>query len=72
LKFAGSRRFDAARLKTFARLERRLGVDAGLVDAAAAVVQLTVEHWPRFAEILASNTALRTGIESSIAERTDR
>lgn len=69
LKFAGSRRFETARLATFTRLERRLGADAGLADEAATVVTRTVEQWPHFGGILAGNQPLYADISDSISAR---
>ncbi|MGI9000233.1 MAG: type II toxin-antitoxin system HipA family toxin [Pseudonocardia sp.] len=69
MKFAGSRRFETVWLGTFDRLERRLGVEAGLADEAATVVARVVEQWPRFADTLDGNPELQAAIASSITDR---
>lgn len=69
LKFAGSRRFESVRLGLFTRLERRLGVAAGLADEASVVVAHVIDQWRRFAGVLAGNPQLLADITSSITMR---
>ncbi|MDQ2707099.1 MAG: type II toxin-antitoxin system HipA family toxin [Actinomycetota bacterium] len=69
LKMTGSRRFSDVRLRTFTRLEQRLAAEVGLAETADDTAARTVEQWPRFADLLAHNDALRADIESSIMER---
>jgi serine/threonine-protein kinase HipA len=69
LKFAGSRRFEAVRLASLAQLERRLKVDAGLVEVGATVVARVLDQWHRVADVLADNPSLMADISASITER---
>lgn len=69
LKFAGSRSFERFRLGAFDRLERRLGIEAGLGDVAREVVMRVAEHWPGESTALAGNADLRGDISRSIEER---
>lgn len=67
LKFGGSKRLRRVSLDTFTRLERKLGAQgADLADCAAEVVRLVRENWPRFAEYVNPNRALRESISESI------
>lgn len=70
LKFAGSRRFDAVRLASLARLERRLGAaDAGLADEGDDVVERVLDNWSRVGDVLSGNRDLRADIAASIVAR---
>jgi serine/threonine-protein kinase HipA len=68
LRFGGTMTFDRIRLTMFTRLEQRLGVPgAGLADVAADVIQRVREHWPRHADELGDDPALRDAVSASIA-----
>jgi serine/threonine-protein kinase HipA len=74
LKFCGTKRFEAVRLKSFtlleARLDHRFGTTGGaLTDVVAETVQRVVESWPEARETLAGNPRLADGVASWISQR---
>jgi kanamycin kinase len=60
LKLRGSRRFRSVSLASFAWLERRLGVRAGLVDEVADLVDRVSRSWPDHAASLGATTRCAT------------
>jgi serine/threonine-protein kinase HipA len=70
LKFGGTKIFEWISVRTFERLQQKLGATtAELPDCVAETVRRTREEWPRFAEILSGNAALRRGVTDSIEAR---
>lgn len=69
MKFAGMRRFDSVRLSAFSRLERRLGITAGLADEAEGVIRRVLEVAPQALDPLAGNPGLKADVAASIVER---
>jgi serine/threonine-protein kinase HipA len=70
LKFGGSRLFSRVTLRLFSRLERRLGVTAGLPDHAADTVRRALDAWPQVEEILRGNPGLCREVGEGIRSRT--
>lgn len=67
LKFGGSKDFHRVSLRTFRRLQDRLGVrDIDLAECAAATVERTLAEWPRNANILDRRPHLQEAINKSI------
>lgn len=69
LRFGGSKRFDAVRLSTFARLDQKIGAKADLADIARTIVDRVVQEWPRAAALLEEHPELCRRIESHIRQR---
>lgn len=70
LKFGGTRRFHEIGIRTFERLERRLGVPtAGLADHVREVVAQVNEHWPAHRHSLAASPAVLGTVDDSIVAR---
>lgn len=70
LKFGGTKQFDRIDLRTFERLEHKLGaVQADLPGCVAETVTRTLVEWPRFESVLSDNPVLRKEISESIHAR---
>lgn len=69
LKIGGSKRFEAVRRATFARLDERLGAKAELATVAETVVARVREEWPRAAELLRGRPELCGRIERCVKAR---
>ncbi|GAA3441697.1 type II toxin-antitoxin system HipA family toxin [Planomonospora venezuelensis] len=70
LKLAGSRRFDTVTVRTFERLERRLGAaGAGLGDIVVDLVERVRQAWPECAGLLAGTPDIRKFVTASIEAR---
>ncbi|MFD0772764.1 type II toxin-antitoxin system HipA family toxin [Streptomonospora algeriensis] len=71
MKFAGSRRFGDVTVRSFDRLEKRLGAEgAGLGDAAAELVERVRTAWPATQDLLAETPELRERMSASIETHT--
>jgi serine/threonine-protein kinase HipA len=70
LRFGGSKDFHRVTLRTFQRLQERLGVrDVDLAECAAATVERTVAEWPRNSNILDGRPRLQQAVDQSISMR---
>ncbi|MFD0403007.1 type II toxin-antitoxin system HipA family toxin [Kitasatospora sp. NPDC127121] len=74
LKLNGSRRFEAVRIASFARLEERIDAalgwsEAGLADIARETVRRVSEAWGARDDLLADAPGLRKSVTAFIAER---
>lgn len=70
LKFGGSKDFHRVTLRTFRRLQERLGVrDADLAECAATTVERTVAEWQHTANILDARPRLQEAVDQSIGMR---
>lgn len=70
LKFGGTHRFEDITVGTFARLECRLGIEAGsLRGRVVETVDRVRAAWPGIADSLAADTALRDAVDDSIKRR---
>jgi serine/threonine-protein kinase HipA len=70
LKFGGSKDFHRVNLRTFQRLQERLGVrEVNLAECAAVTVERTLAEWPRNANLLDSRPRLQEGVDQSISMR---
>lgn len=70
LKFGGTKAFHEVSLRTFARLQERLGATgADLPGCAAHVVEQVQGHWPAHAGFLGGNQRLQDAIHESIKAR---
>lgn len=68
LKFGGSKDFYRVNLRTFRRLQERLGVrDVDLVECAADTVERTLAEWPRNSKILDGRPRLQEAVDQSIS-----
>lgn len=68
LKFGGYKDFYRVNLRTFRRLQERLGVrDVDLAECAAATVERTLAEWPRNSNILDGRPRLQEAIGQSIS-----
>ncbi|MFJ2885836.1 type II toxin-antitoxin system HipA family toxin [Streptomyces sp. NPDC087305] len=75
LKLAGSKRFGAVRLASFAtleaRIDRRLGrSETDLKEIAADTISQVRDRWPDYRYVLADNPALMNGIDDWITTQT--
>ncbi|MEV0590130.1 type II toxin-antitoxin system HipA family toxin [Nonomuraea cavernae] len=70
MKFAGSRRFDAVTVRTFERLERRLGAEgAALADVVSDLVKNISVAWAQQSESLTEAPLIREAVSASIQRR---
>ena len=69
LHFGPSKRFEDARISTFARLDEKLGAKAGLDEVVRTLVDRVVLEWPRAAALLQDYPEFCREIESSIKKR---
>ena len=70
LKFGGFRDFHRVNLRTFRRLQERLGArDVDLAECAADTVERTLAEWPRNSNILDSRPRLQEAVDESITMR---
>ncbi|RBQ14096.1 type II toxin-antitoxin system HipA family toxin [Spongiactinospora rosea] len=70
LKFAGTTRFDRITVRTFERLERRLGAaGAGLGDVVAELVTRVHRMWPECAELLSGTPGILKAVNAGIEAR---
>ena len=70
LKFGGFRDFHRVNLRTFRRLQERLGArDVDLAECAAETVERTLAEWPRNSNILDSRPRLQEAVDESITMR---
>jgi serine/threonine-protein kinase HipA len=70
MKFGGARRFDTVNVRTFERLEQRLGaVDAALGDVVAALVADVRKAWPESVAELATAQQIAKDVADSIESR---
>lgn len=70
LKFGGSKDFYRVTLRTFRRLQERLGVhDVDLAECAAATVERTLAEWPRNSNMLDGRPRLQEAVDQSISMR---
>ncbi|MGH3247094.1 MAG: type II toxin-antitoxin system HipA family toxin [Trebonia sp.] len=70
LKFGGSKDFHRVTLRTFRRLQERLGVrGVDLAECAAATVERTLAEWPRNAGLLEARPRLQEAVDQSIGMR---
>ncbi|GAA3833738.1 hypothetical protein GCM10022226_63880 [Sphaerisporangium flaviroseum] len=70
LKFAGLRRFDAVSIRTFERLERRLGAaDAGLADVVTELVARIPQARASCEGLLAGTPGIREAVAKSLHSR---
>ncbi|MCA1703396.1 MAG: hypothetical protein LC808_09095 [Actinobacteria bacterium] len=67
LKFGGARRVDGVRVRTFERLERRLGAPtANLAEYVGEVVEQVNERRPEHRDKLAATPAVLANVHDSI------
>lgn len=69
LRFGGNKSFERFRLSTFNRLERRLGADAGLSQAAREVVDRVAERWPEVRSRMDAPRGLMDDVTAGISAR---
>lgn len=72
LKFGGTKCFEQARIANFARLDAKLGAQAGLADIARDLVGRVISEWPRAAAMLSSHDMLCHRIQDFIKKSTAR
>lgn len=69
LHFGPSKRFEDARISTFARLDEKLGAKAALDEVVRKLVNQAIVEWPRAAALLQEYPGFCREIESSIKKR---
>ena len=69
LPFGGVRQYERVRLKTFERLESRLGVQADLAEIGRAMIDSVNDKLLVLEECIGSNGRLLTDVRNSIRER---